>query len=147
MRKELQTILQQARDFSSKNIMFIMARNTNKNIVCFEGDDTNGCKEPYWIMNEHSPVDMEPLTHLEKKFGFGLKDTKNHWEKYLVPLKEKPITFKYEDNTWKAYTIIDGEMDELESVYIRNRKTLGVFPKVESIHIYGKKNKEKIVKD
>lgn len=149
MRKELKDILNSAREFKHTNdIMFIIARNTNKNIVCFEGDDEIGCKDPYWIMYEHSPVDMESLTHLERKFGFGLNtiesDT-NFWKKSLVALKSRPIVFTKKEGIWKAYTKINGNIDEIESIYIHNTKGLGIFPKVDYIYVYGKNEKEKII--
>lgn len=151
MRKELNCILDSARKFKqTNNIMFIIARNTNKNIVCFEGDDEVGCKDPYWIMNEHSPVDIEGLTHLERKFGFGLKHLEskpNYWKKSLAALKARPIVCTKQKGVWKAYTKINGVLDEIQFIYIHNTKGLGIFPKVDYIYVYGKNGKEKIVKE
>jgi len=147
MRKELQDITIQARTYKkTDNILFVISRNINKNILCFEGDLVHGCKDPYWIMNEHTPIDIESLTTIEKKMAFGLKlmdhdDTS--WTYILKALPDRPIVFTKD---MKAYTTIHNKADEIESIYIDITKSLGLIPKVNYVYIYGKNSKEKIFK-
>ena len=122
--------------------LFHIGKSTNGNVVMYElNQDQNGgisSKEPvgmYWIYSDQK---IENLTWLEKKLAYGIKYLgKNKGEFYVTSVPEKIVELDERNGCIRAYTVIAGELAELEEVFV-NATGSGITTNVISINLKGK---------
>jgi len=115
---------------SNPNILFIISRSKNGNLVVYEAKLTNGQLDPnnpvevYWMDVDPEYVqkrikagktsDRTELNTLEKQFAYGLSSESLGGGRYkitLVALKERPVVVFVENGKPKALMTINGEYD------------------------------------
>lgn len=124
---------------SMKDIAFILHRNNNENMVCYNRDDKEVCK-PFWVMFEKEGHPYEELTMIEKQFGYGLELINSEDDVYVMKIKafDKKIIFTDKSgNGWEAYTMIQGALKKLVAVHLEIKKIIGIIPTVEYMEIFG----------
>lgn len=129
---------------SSKNL-FVIERNTNSNIVCYDLNFSKGKineKNPidaYWIMNEEGGK-REKITSLEQK-AYGFEVSKISDDKYqftLNSVKEKTIFIYIDKKQPRADIVINGQDAYLSKVYVFAKNGFLGIPRVSYYILTGK---------
>ncbi len=145
--------------FLDKRIVFWIGKSDNTNTVVYEATLDGGSLRtvhPYWILYARSPVVEEELTLIERNTAYGSSCTPDasHPGRFVVvlaALKERPIQVWAEPGaprarpTLHALATIDGQPDELLSVFVKTTTSWGL-PTVEYVDIVGRTRKERIAK-
>jgi hypothetical protein len=108
--------------------LFIIARNTNANVVHYDAqltaDGKLDRKKPviaYWVMLAQDGH-RENLNWIEKKmaYGFNIKPypSVNGYQMTIVAARQRSITVKKVGNAVRAEIVIDGRTAILEKMYI-----------------------------
>ena len=87
--------------YGSDDIMFIIHRSLNENVVCYKGTELEnnyeGCY-PFWLMTDGK---KEELNVLEKYNAYGLSVTKlseNKWKMNIISLNDRNIIIVKDKN-------------------------------------------------
>ena len=126
--------------YGSDDIMFIIHRSLNENVVCYKGTELEnnyeGCY-PFWLMTDGK---KEELNVLEKYNAYGLSVTKlseNKWKMNIISLNDRNIIIvKDKNNKWKSITKINGKLSQLLGVHVQ-LKNGWVSYNVDFIEIFG----------
>ena len=126
----------------SPDIMFVIHRSSNENLVCYKGveqEDTHvGC-HPYWIMQTKGGA-TEELNMIERNTAYGLKVEaagENTWNMQIASLKGLTIVVTKGEGGWTAKTTINGVADAtLVAVHVEMKSSWGM-PKVDYVEMFG----------
>lgn len=128
-------------------LLFIIERNTNANIVKYDAHLTAGGKldpkEPvvgYWVMLAEDGHREEFDWIAKKGYGFDIKadPSVNGYRMTMVAVPERPITVKKDgEAAARAELVIDGRPAVLEKMYIDATSGLS-WPKVNYVELHGK---------
>jgi hypothetical protein len=146
--------------FLYKRVLFWIGKSDNSNTVLYEAQlESSGSLQtvhPYWVLYARSPVVEEELTLIERNTAYGSTCTPDasrpgRWTIVLAALKERPIQVWAEPGapgarpTLHALATIDGQPDELLSVFVKTTTSWGL-PMAEYVDVVGRTRKERIVK-
>lgn len=153
---------------SNPNILFIIGRSKNKNIVVYEANLKNNELDPtnpvivYWLDLDPEYVkanrakgimtDREELNMIEKKFAYGLSSEPvagkpGTYKVILVAFKDRPVivSFDKENNKLQCEMQIKGEMCQLGKVFIDATDRMIGLPKVNHVDVSGINSKGEFV--
>ena len=134
-------------DFAGDYNLFRIDRNRNADVVMYDVDlDTQG------KLNTSTPVkvywkklsqqgEFEPITSIQKNFGYGLKILEKSTEKVdfqLVSYKKQVFQIrKSSEGTFRVYTHSAGCEIEVTSLFIQFKDNAFWFPEISEIKILG----------
>jgi len=141
------------------NILFIIERSKNKNIVVYEAKlaaegklDTNYPIEAYWLDIDPAYVaanrkkgimtDRSELNMIESKFAYGLSvqptGKENEYKVTLVAVPSRTIILHIDaDGEPKARIIIDGKECHFKKIYVDSTDRFMMTPKVNFVELHG----------
>ncbi len=94
----------------------------------------------YWIKNTEKG-NIEPLTGIQKKFGYGLKFisiTDNMADFQFVSYFDRVFKLRKTDNNqFRVYTISNNKKVEVQRLYVQFEDNSFWFPTITSIELYG----------
>jgi hypothetical protein len=145
---------------SNPNILFIISRSKNLNIVVYEAALKNNQLDPsapvsvYWLDIDPAYVkknrdkgimsDRSELNMIEKSMAYGLSSEAvagkpGHYKVTLVAFKERPVfvSFDAAANKLKCEMNINGSLCELQRIFINSTDRMLGLPKVNHVDIYG----------
>jgi len=144
---------------TSPNILFVIARSKNKNIVVYEAlkkDNALDAAKPidvYWLDIDPEYVaaarkkgiqtDRNELNMIEKQFAYGVgfepvQGKSDHYNLKLVALPERPVEMCLDSNgNPQARISINGKSANLVRIYVYAVERMLRTPKVEYIDVIG----------
>ncbi|RHY87797.1 hypothetical protein DYB35_004166 [Aphanomyces astaci] len=129
------------------NLVFVIHRNKNKNVVSYAANHVDGvidAKDPLtvdWIMFENNPVGREGLNMIERNTAYGVAVTPwegkaGSYKVILASLPDKVIELHVVDGKPVAHTDINGVPGcKLNRVFVTSTTSWGL-PKVQHIEMF-----------
>ncbi|WP_075964217.1 DUF4833 domain-containing protein [Parabacteroides massiliensis] len=108
--------------------LFHIARSLNRNLVCYNANQTNGkldTKEPinvYWLNREKEPGKTNGLSFIQKKMAYGYKvvsQTEQTCTITLTAYPERELTVCWEKDHFVCHIKINDRQAILQSLYVK----------------------------
>ena len=129
----------------NNNLLFKIERSRDANEVFYEvntlADGTLDTENPiriYWVKHTENGK-TEPLTRIQEKFGYGLKllQVTHETARFQFVSFEQPMTLnKTANGKYKVFSTIDGQIAEVEQIYIQFLNNSFWYPKIGKVEMY-----------
>jgi len=134
-------------DFTGEYNLFRIDRNRNADVVMYDVDldaqgnlNTSAPVKVYWNKLSQDGK-LEPITSIQKNFGYGLRFQEKSAEKVdfqLVSYKDQVFQIrKSDEGTFRVYTHSAGCEIEVNSLFIHFKDEAFWFPEILAIEILG----------
>jgi len=134
-------------DFAGDYNLFRIDRNRNADVVMYDVDldkqgklNTSTPVKVYWKKLSHKG-ELEPITSIQKNFGYGLRFLEKSAEKVdfrLVCYKDQVFHIrKSDEGSFRVYTSTAGCEIEVNSLFIQFKDDAFWFPEILTIKILG----------
>jgi hypothetical protein len=132
---------------ASKTRLFVIERNTNRNIVVYDANltalgsiDSRRPVVAYWMLKEPR-MQREELSMLEwnSAYGFDLEQLSagRHYRMLIKSFRERSIEILCDRSITRARALINGRMAYLSRIFIETDKT-SLIPRVNHIVLFGR---------
>ncbi|OQS06894.1 hypothetical protein THRCLA_20269 [Thraustotheca clavata] len=137
------------REHHDPNVVFVIHRNKNKNVVCYSANllpsgliDSSEPLKVEWIMFENAGMPREGLNMIERNTAYGvtvsaIPGKEGHYKVILASLPDKEIDLHVVDGKPVATMTINGVAGcQIDRVFVTSTTSWGM-PKVQHIEIFG----------
>ena len=132
---------------AAKTRLFVIERNTNRNIVVYDANltahgaiDSRRPVVAYWMLKEHR-MQREELSMFEwnSAYGFDLEQLSagRHYRMLIKSFRDRSIEILCDRSITRAMALINGRMAYLSRIFIETDKT-SLIPRVNYVELFGR---------